>query len=93
MGHVTQEVFYLTVDCPCGWVGKIAYYREHLVREHCNVGTCAASADVLVSFGYRTPMFVLVGARMGVCSRHGQHLRSGRMHMIVEKDRPPAANG
>jgi len=85
----TQEVFHLSVDCPCGWTGKIAQYRAHLVREHCNVDGCDASADVLVSFGYRSPKFVLIAPRMGVCGRHGQHLRSGRMHMIVEKQRAP----
>jgi len=85
----TQEVFHLSVDCPCGWSGKIAYYRGHLVREHCNVDGCDASAAILVSFGYRSPAFILIGPRMGVCSRHGQHLRAGRMHMIVEKRRPP----
>jgi len=86
----TQEVFHLSVDCPCGWSGKIAHYRGHLVREHCNVDGCEASAAILVSFGYRSPTFILIGPRMGVCSRHGQHLRAGRMHMIVEKQRPPA---
>src|SRR5690606_20240916 len=87
VSHATREVFHLTVDCPCGWSGKIARYREHLAREHCNVEGCDASADVLVSFGYRSPMFVLIGPRMGVCGRHGQHLRTGRMHMLVEKQR------
>jgi hypothetical protein len=90
MTHARQEVFQLSVDCPCGWIGKVASYRSHLVREHCNADGCEASADdVLVSFGYRSPTFVLIGPRMGVCSRHGQHLRAGRMHMIVEKQRPP----
>ncbi|MDQ3689399.1 MAG: hypothetical protein M3406_05070 [Chloroflexota bacterium] len=91
MSHITQEVFHISVDCPCGWTGTIVSYREHLVREHCNVDGCQASADVLVSFGYRTTRFVLIGVRLGVCSVHGQHLRSGRMHMIVEKQRPPPA--
>ena len=90
MSSATQEVFHLPVDCPCGWSGKIAHYRGHLVREHCNVDGCEASAAILVSFGYRSPTFILIGPRMGVCSRHGQHLRAGRMHMIVEKQRPPA---
>lgn len=89
MTYATQEVFHLSVDCPRGWTGKIANYRSHLVREHCNVDGCEASVAVLVSFGYRSPTFVLIRPRMGVCSRHGQHLGAGRMHMIVEKQRPP----
>lgn len=89
MSYVAREVFELSVDCPCGWVGKIASYREHQVREHCNVDGCDASAHVLVSFGYRTTRFVLIGARLGVCSRHGQYLRAGQMNMLVEKLRPP----
>ncbi len=92
MSHATQEIFHLPVECPCGWTGKIANYREHRVREHCNVESCDASADVLVSFGYRSPKFTLIGARMGVCGRHAQHLRSGRMHMIVEKQRMLASS-
>lgn len=84
MSHVTAEVFQLTVDCGCGWAGKIATYREHLVREHCNVDGCTGLADALVSFGYRNPGLILIGTRLGICRRHRLHLRPGRMHMIVE---------
>ena len=58
MSLATQEVFHLSVDCPCGWSGKIAHYRGHLVREHCNVDGCEASAAILVSFGYHSPTFI-----------------------------------
>jgi hypothetical protein len=84
VSYVAVEVFQLSVDCGCGWTGKIASYREHLVREHCNIDGCDALADSLISFGYRNPNFILIGARMGVCRRHRPHLRPGRMHLIVE---------
>lgn len=60
-------------------------YRAHLVREHCNVNGCGASASAVVSFGYRDPGFITVGASMGVCARHREHLRVGRMRMIIEE--------
>lgn len=85
MSHVAQEVFELDVECACGWRGRMLSYRAHLVREHCNVNGCGATAEALVSFGYRNPGFTRMGASMGVCARHRQHLRAGRMHMIVEQ--------
>lgn len=85
MSHVAEEVFQLDVECACGWRGQMLSYRAHLVREHCNVNGCGAPAEALVSFGYRNPGFTLVGISMGVCPRHRQHLRAGRMHMIVEE--------
>ena len=84
MTFVAGEVFGLPVDCSCGWRGKIAEYRQHLVREHCNVDGCFARAQALVSFGYRRQSFMLVGARLGVCGQHQHELRPGHMHMIVE---------
>lgn len=44
---------------------KIANYRAHLVREHCNMDGGDASAYVLVTFDYRSPMFVLIGRAWG----------------------------
>lgn len=85
MSHVAQEVFQLDVDCACGWRGKMDSYRAHLVREHCNVNGCEAPASAIVSFGYRSPGFTLVGASLGVCIRHRAHFRPGQMHMIVEE--------
>ena len=85
MSHVAQEVVELGVECSCGWGGKIATYRTHLVREHCNVNRCGAKAEALVSFGYRNPGFTPIGPAMGVCGRHRPHLQSGRMHLIVEE--------
>lgn len=84
MSYLVAEVFDLTVDCTCGWVGKIAVYRAHLVRDHCNIDGCGGSADALVSFGYRNPNFIKIGASVGVCGRHRGQLGRGRMHMIVE---------
>ena len=65
-------------------------YRQHLVREHCNVDGCFGRAEALVSFGYRDQAFVLIGPRLGVCARHRAHLRPGHMHMIVEAMRRPS---
>ncbi len=93
MSHVAIEVFELPIDCSCGWRGKILGYREHLVRQHCNVNGCFAMAEVLVSFGYRRPAFTLIGARLGVCGRHRAELRPGQMHMIVEERRGHAGRG
>lgn len=84
MSHVAQEVFELDAECACGWRGRMLSYRAHLVREHCNVNGCGAPAEALVSFGYRDPGFTRVGTSMGVCARHRQYLRAGRMHMLVE---------
>jgi hypothetical protein len=84
VSYLVGEVFELGVDCPCGWAGTIASYRGHLVRDHCNIAGCGGSADVLVSFGYRNPSFIKIGASLGVCSRHRGQLGRGRMHMIVE---------
>lgn len=84
MDEVTEDVFQLEVECACGWRGRIAGYQAHLLREHCNVNGCGAPATALVSFGYRDPGFIRVGASLGVCARHRQLLRAGRMHMIVE---------
>lgn len=84
VSYQVAEVFDLSVDCPCGWVGKIAAYRAHLVRDHFNIEGCGASADVLVSFGYRNPNFIKIGAAVGVCGRHRGQLGRGRMHMIIE---------
>jgi hypothetical protein len=90
VSYVADEVFGLPVDCSCGWRGKISSYRQHLVREHCNVDGCFARAEALVSFGYRQPAFVLIGPRLGVCARHRAQLRPGHMHMIVEAVRLPS---
>lgn len=90
MTNVAQDVFHLEVECACGWRGKMTGYRAHIVREHCNVNGCGARASALVSFGYRNPGFTVVGVSMGVCDRHRQHLRPGRMHMIVEELRSGA---
>ena len=84
VSYLVGEVFGLSVDCPCGWAGKIDTYRSHLVRDHCNVHGCVGSADVLVSFGYRNPNFIKIGVSVGVCSRHRGQIGRGRMHMIVE---------
>jgi hypothetical protein len=84
VSYVAAEVFDLPVDCSCGWRGKIAEYRHHLVREHCNVDGCFAVAEALVSVGFRQQSFTLIGARFGVCGRHRGDLRPGRMHLIVE---------
>jgi hypothetical protein len=93
VSYVAGEVFERPIDCSCGWRGKIAGYRQHLVRQHCNVDGCFAVAEVLVSFGYRGPVFTLIGTRLGVCGRHRVHLRPGRMHMIVEARRGQAGRG
>jgi hypothetical protein len=84
VSYLVGEVFELSVACACEWTGTIATYRAHLVRDHCNVEGCGGSADVLVSFGYRNPSFVRIGAALGVCSRHRGQLGRGRMHMIIE---------
>ncbi len=85
MSYAAGEVFELPVDCSCGWRGKIGMYRQHMVRQHCNVDGCFALAEFLVSFGYRNPAFVLIGPRLGVCRRHRGNLGQGRMHMLVEQ--------
>lgn len=90
MSHIDQEVFELSVECSCDWVGAISRYRAHLVHDHCNVEGCGKPASALVSFGYRNPAFVMVGDRMGICAAHRANLRSGSMHMIVEQLRAPA---
>ncbi len=90
MSYLADEVFELSVDCPCGWAGSIASYRAHLVQDHCNVAGCTSSADVVVSFGYRNPSFIAIGASLGVCARHRGQLGRGRMHMIVEDVRRPS---
>lgn len=85
MSQVAEEVFHLEVECACGWRGKMPNYRAHVVREHCQVNGCMASASAIVSFGFRNPAFTIIGSSMGVCARHQPHLRAGRMHMIVEQ--------
>lgn len=89
MSYVAGEISRMRMDCSCGWRGEIGRYRAHLVRDHCNVEGCFALAEALVSFGYRDPQFVLIGARLGVCGRHRQHLRVGSMHMLLEAPRRP----
>jgi hypothetical protein len=84
VSYLVGEVFDLTVDCPCGWMGKIGSYRAHMVHDHCNIEGCDGLADVLVSFGYRNPSFVRIGVSLGVCRRHRGQLGKGRMHLIVE---------
>jgi hypothetical protein len=79
-----DEVFRLELECACGWRGQILRYATHLSRLHCNVAGCRSRAEALVSFGYRSPAFIRMGSSMGVCGQHRAHLRSGRMHMIVE---------
>jgi hypothetical protein len=90
VGYSEDEILELPVECSCGWRGKVVGYRQHLVREHCNIAGCFAVADALVSFGYRQPAFTLIGARVGVCRRHRAHLRPGHMHMVVEDLRRPS---
>ena len=87
MSYVAEEIFQLEIECACGWRGKMPSYRGHVVRDHCQVNGCMASASAIVSFGYRNPGFTKIGSSMGVCARHRPHLVAGRMHLIVEEFR------
>ena len=88
VSYVDRDIFQTRIDCSCGAPVKIAEYREHVVRRHCNVEGCSERALRTVSFGFRDPQFRIIGAPMGICRRHEHAIGKGRMHMIID---PPRA--
>jgi hypothetical protein len=87
VSYVGRDIFQARVDCSCGAPVRIADYREHLVRRHCNVEGCSDRALRTVSFGFRDPRFRIIGEPMGICRRHEHAIGKGRMHLIIDPPR------
>ena len=87
VSYVGRDIFQARIDCSCGAPVRIADYREHLVRRHCNVEGCTDRALRTVSFGFRDPRFRIIGEPMGICRRHEHAIGKGRMHLIIDPPR------
>ena len=87
MSYVGGDIFQTEIDCTCGMHVRIADYRAHMIRRHCNVEGCSARALRTVSFGFRDPKFRIIGVPMGICRRHEHYVGEGRMRVIVDPPR------